>query len=114
MKVAVDFKAIGCRVRDARLEAGLTQQQLGEAAGFSTAYITNIERGKAPSASIAVLVNIAISLEVCLDYLIGMPVRSDGESNKLQSYLMNCTPHQRKFLVDFVDDLYDNIKNNWG
>lgn len=114
MKVAVDFKAIGIRVRDARLEAGLTQQQLGEAAGYSTAYITNIERGKSPTASIAVLFNIAIALEVCLDYLTGMPVKSNDAATKLQSYLTNCTPHQRKFLVDFIDDLYDNIKNNWG
>lgn len=35
----------GSRVREARQEAGLTQEALGERAGLHATYISNLERG---------------------------------------------------------------------
>jgi transcriptional regulator with XRE-family HTH domain len=41
-----DHKAIGARIRQARLEKGLTQVELAVAIGVSRAHLTNAERGK--------------------------------------------------------------------
>lgn len=38
-------KAFGERVREARLELGLTQERLAEATGLHATFISNIERG---------------------------------------------------------------------
>ncbi len=38
-------KLVGANVRDARLAAGLTQEELAERSGFSQQYISGLERG---------------------------------------------------------------------
>lgn len=43
----MDFKtAFGSRLRDLRIQAGLTQEQLAEAVRLSPGTISNIERGR--------------------------------------------------------------------
>ena len=45
MDGAVDYKALGERIRRARRSRGVTQERLGELCGISTAHIGHIERG---------------------------------------------------------------------
>ena len=43
----MDMRAlVGANVREARLEAGMTQEELAERSGFSQQYISGLERGK--------------------------------------------------------------------
>lgn len=56
-------KAFGARVREVRLDQGLTQERLAEAAGMHPTFISNVERGyRVPS--IATLVRLAEGLHV--------------------------------------------------
>ena len=55
--------AFGKRVREVRLEAGMTQEALAEAAGLHPTFVSNVERGYR-LASLATLVQIARGLEV--------------------------------------------------
>ncbi len=41
----LDYKAIGKRVKIARIRADLTQEELSEKAGLSTTHMSNIETG---------------------------------------------------------------------
>ena len=43
--MAVDYSIIGWRLKQARLKAELTQQQLAEKTNLSVAFISRIERG---------------------------------------------------------------------
>ena len=42
----LDFQLIGRRVHDFRMDRGLTQEKLAEAAELSVPYVSHIERGK--------------------------------------------------------------------
>lgn len=43
--MAVDYTIIGSRLKDARLRAHLTQQELAEKTNLSVAFISRVERG---------------------------------------------------------------------
>lgn len=43
--MAVDYSIIGSRLKQARLKAGLTQQEMAEKTNLSVAFISRIERG---------------------------------------------------------------------
>jgi transcriptional regulator with XRE-family HTH domain len=56
-------KAFGQRVRELRLEKGMTQEQLAEAAGLHPTFISNVERGYRV-ATIVTVVKIADGLDL--------------------------------------------------
>jgi FMN phosphatase YigB (HAD superfamily)/DNA-binding Xre family transcriptional regulator len=67
----MDERGLGKRLQDARLAAGLTQQQLCQKANLSFSTLTKIERGAIKSPSIFTIQSIATALNVGLDELIG-------------------------------------------
>jgi transcriptional regulator with XRE-family HTH domain len=63
--VAVEAKIFGKRVRELRLKAGWTQEQLAEAAGITTTYTSDLERGtKVPSLTIVLRISRAFRISV--------------------------------------------------
>jgi transcriptional regulator with XRE-family HTH domain len=66
---AIDYRAIGERVRKARQLRGLTQAQLSEMSGIASSYAGIIERGD-KKASIETLIRVANALNVAMDYLL--------------------------------------------
>jgi DNA-binding XRE family transcriptional regulator len=63
--VAVEAKIFGKRLRQLRLDAGWTQEQLAEAAGITTTYTSDLERGtKVPSLTIALRISRALKISV--------------------------------------------------
>ena len=68
-KRQVFIEAVGARVRDFRVQKGMTLQQLGEATGVSQSMLSMVERGKA-SASIGTLMAVADALGVRMSDLL--------------------------------------------
>ncbi|MGZ5441470.1 MAG: helix-turn-helix domain-containing protein [Thermoanaerobaculia bacterium] len=63
--MAVEAEIFGKRVRELRLKAGWTQEQLAEAAGITTTYISDLERGtKVPSLTIMLRISRAFRVSV--------------------------------------------------
>jgi transcriptional regulator with XRE-family HTH domain len=63
--VAVEAEIFGKRVRQLRLAAGWTQEQLAEAAGITTTYTSDLERGtKVPSLTIVLRISRALRMPV--------------------------------------------------
>jgi len=63
--LAVEAEIFGRRVRQLRLEAGWTQEQLAEAAGITTTYTSDLERGtKVPSLTIVLRISRAFRVSV--------------------------------------------------
>ena len=61
--------AVGERVRSARNRAGMTQEQLAEAAGLHPTFVSNVERGyRVPT--VATLVRLASALGVTAGSLV--------------------------------------------
>lgn len=75
-----DYAALGQRIRKARKQQGLTQEQLAEACDLSTAHIGHIERGTR-ALSIESLITLANVLNVSTDYLL-LDITANSE-NKL-------------------------------
>jgi transcriptional regulator with XRE-family HTH domain len=65
LDVAVEAEIFGKRVRELRLKAGWTQEQLAEAAGITTTYTSDLERGtKVPSLTIVLRISRAFRISV--------------------------------------------------
>jgi transcriptional regulator with XRE-family HTH domain len=64
-KMAVEAEIFGKRLRQLRLEAGWTQEQFAEAAGITTTYTSDLERGtKVPSLTILLRVSRAFRISI--------------------------------------------------
>ena len=46
MRIEVDYKLVGRRIRDARKAMGLTQEQLAEQVDLSNEWVSQLEKGK--------------------------------------------------------------------
>ena len=63
--VAIEAEIFGKRVRRLRLAAGWTQEELAEAAGITTTYTSDLERGtKVPSLTILLRISRALRIPV--------------------------------------------------
>ena len=63
--VSVEAEIFGKRLRQLRLDAGWTQEQLAEAAGITTTYTSDLERGtKVPSLTIVLRISRAFRMSV--------------------------------------------------
>jgi len=60
--------AIGARLRDIRVQRGLTQEELSQNAGLSATHISRMEHGQ--GMSLDSVVALADALDVSLDYVI--------------------------------------------
>ena len=65
----LDYKAIGKRIKIARIKADLTQEKLSEAVGVSPTHLSNIETGTT-RVSLTTIVSIANALKVTADDLL--------------------------------------------
>src|ERR1041385_8518760 len=64
-EVSIEAEIFGKRVRQLRLAAGWTQEQLAEAAGITTTYTSDLERGtKVPSPTIVLQISRAFRISV--------------------------------------------------
>lgn len=69
-RVRLDIDALGNRVKLRRMELRLEQEQVGEAAGMSRAYVSRLENGSVKNPKVTDLASIAAALKVSLDTLI--------------------------------------------
>ena len=72
----IDYAAMGERIRRARENERLTQEQLAEICSISAAHMGHIERGTRPP-SLEAVFRISKSLHVSMDYLLTDSLTSD-------------------------------------
>lgn len=104
----VDYKAMGKRIREKRLEKGWTQENLAEKIEMSTSYIGEIERGTS-IASLAAVVSIARVLGLNLDSLVN---GINGENaNQAFSEILDEVPEKNKDLyVRICEGVAETLK----
>lgn len=97
--MAVDYKIIGQRLKRARKEADLTQQELAEKLNLSIAYVSRVERGNSH-------INLKRLTEVCSVLGISEGEILTGVSNDNSNYLSlefndilsKCSPEKQKLI----------------
>ena len=114
----VNYASIGNRIRIARLEKGLTQAELSEAAGCSNNYMSHIETGQT-KVSLKILLRISHALEYNIDYfLLDTPyvLPQTLVSTDISKKLDKCTSRTLIALNKILDALIDlqekDISNN--
>ncbi len=86
----LDYKAIGTRIKIARIKAHLTQDALAEIVDISTTHLSNIETGTT-RVSLTTIVNLANALHVTADDL-------------LCDSVLKATPQFRRDIAELLDD----------
>jgi transcriptional regulator with XRE-family HTH domain len=74
------FETLGDRIRKARGKRGLSQRALAEKLGITRAAMSQIESGVTRDPSGSRLRDMAVELNVSVDYLVGLTEEADGES----------------------------------
>jgi transcriptional regulator with XRE-family HTH domain len=103
-----DYGVIGKRIRQARENKGLTQEQLAEKLDVSNAYISKIERGRTPI-NLDRLSELCVTLEESPEYILS------GANNGTRDYLRNeimvmlegCSSDKIKLISQVIKPIVD-------
>ncbi len=109
MATELNYIKIGARIRKARTDKHITQEQLGEICQLSTSHIGHIERGtRVPS--LDTLFKIATELNVSLDYLVfDSPAVNENLFVNITSILKTKDKTKVKAFMNAVKILADRI-----
>ena len=96
----LDFQLIGRRVRDFRMDCGLTQEKLAEAAELSVPYVSHIERGK-QKPRISNFIRLASALGITVDTLLlgWQPAEAAAIDPDVKALLEDCSPRERQVIL---------------
>ena len=99
-----DLTALGQKMREARKNKELTQQELSDLSHVSVKQIANIEKGKM-NLSYLILRALAKILHISLDTLINPDVSLEDEGvNQMKMLYSNCPPEMRDTLLHHTQE----------
>lgn len=109
----LDYKAIGKRIKIARIKADLTQERLSEIVGISPTHISNIETGTT-KVSLTSIVSIANGLGVTVDDLLcDSVVHAKAQFEKdIASLLEDCNPYEIRMVRDIAEALIATLRRD--
>lgn len=108
-----DYKAIGQRIRIARIHLSKTQESIADAIDVTPAHMSNIETGKT-KVSLPTLISIANALNVSMDDLLCDNLKEsrvifEGEAKNL---FADCNDYEFRFLVDLLKSAKEALRRN--
>lgn len=105
MEKFVDYTLLGKRMKEARKKAQMTQDQLAEQLGISTAYMSQIETGKA-TVNLNRLAQIAFLLQTDIGYFLSGTTASDHYLiEEFNSILSDRTPEELNLAYRVLKEL---------
>lgn len=99
----IDYNAIGNRIKERRLELGMSQEAVAEKAEMSTVHLGNIENAKT-KLSVEILIKLCYALDVTPDYLLVGSNRSIDENyrKKFSDMLTLCKKEDLGTIMDIL------------
>jgi len=109
----INYKALGKRIKLARIERELTQEQLSEMVNLSPTHMSNIESGTA-NVSLPSLVRIANIFSLSVDDLLSDSIIHPRASleRELQKILDGCTDYEIRIIKDAAQSIADSFHAN--
>ena len=105
----IDYAAMGERIRRARENERLTQEQLAEICSLSAAHMGHIERGTR-TPSLEAVFRISKSLHVSMDYLLTESISTDDALIcNVNDILKNSDKLKPKIIVPIIRAIADKI-----
>ena len=105
----IDFERIGQRVKQARIDKGYTQAELGEVIGCSNNHMSHIETGQS-KVSLSLLLKLAYALDMDLNFfLMDTPyVEKDRMiDSEIANKLSQCSPSTLLSVNKIIDILLE-------
>lgn len=111
--MSLNFKIIGLRVKESRLQKRMVQAVLAERINMSVSYISRIETAK-KQASLEALVRIANVLGVTVDHFLNGNQANDTEEyrTELVQLLEDCTSYEKRIIYEIAFAVKLSIRNN--
>lgn len=109
----LDYKAIGKRIKIARIKADLTQERLAELIELSPSHLSNIETGTT-RVSLNTIITIANVLSVTSDDLLcDNIVMAKAQFEKDIAFLLeDCDEYEIRIIKDMVASLKDTLRRD--
>ncbi len=103
MKLDIDYKAIGLRIKAARARKGLTQGNIAKMTGLSTPHISNIETGNT-KLGLPTIIHLANVLDVSVDELLCDNIQRSEQiyCNELSGLLQDCTVDELHIIAELA------------
>ena len=99
----INFDRISKKIKQIRLQKGLTQEYIANQANVNTSHISNIENGRV-KISLSTLILVCNALEVTLDYILSdeyVHPQNSMEQSILQE-LRKCNLDTQKRILDII------------
>ncbi|WP_455501828.1 helix-turn-helix domain-containing protein [Gemmiger sp.] len=105
MEELINYKEIGNRIRERRVQVGWTQEMLAEQIDVATVYVSRIENGKA-QVNLKRLAELAQVLKTPIEYFISGTVRShDYQIDEIHDLIENFSPQQREHVITILQEM---------
>lgn len=103
MKLDIDYKAIGLRIKAARARKGLTQGNIAGLTGLSTPHISNIETGNT-KLGLPTIIHLANVLDVSVDELLCDNIHRSEQiyCNELSELLNGCSVDELHIIAELA------------
>lgn len=109
----LDYRAIGKRIKIARIKADLTQERLAEAVQVSPSHMSNIETGTT-RVSLTAIVTIANALSVTVDDLLCDSVKKARVQfeQDIAGTLEDCDEYEIRMIADMAQALKETLRKD--
>lgn len=105
------LKDVGSRIREARKEKNLSQNELSELIHISPSHMSDIENGKT-NIGIDVFMRITEALQVSADWLLrtDIPSVAQLQSEELKDILSDCSVSETQALIKMLQNMKSTIR----
>lgn len=109
----LDYKAIGKRIKIARIKADLTQEKLAEMIELSPTHLSNIETGTT-RVSLSTIVSLANALSVSVDDLLcDSVIKSKVQFEKdIKDILQDCDDYEIRIIKDMMESMKATLRRD--
>lgn len=107
----IDYKIIGKRIKQARMNKHKTQEDLAEYLEVSNSYVSRIERGTT-KISLELLVKVCNHLDIEPSYVLTGSVSSSNDylRNDIVNMLKDCSSEKIKLIVEVIKPIIEYKK----
>jgi transcriptional regulator with XRE-family HTH domain len=108
--IAMDYKKLGQRIKEERLNLGLTQEKLAEDIDISISYMGQIERGER-SLTLNTLISLVNRLGITIDYLLQDYTKTSNDNfiNQLKQITNGRDSKQKQMALDVLKVMFSHI-----
>lgn len=106
MQQEIDYEKLGLKIKEIRVNRGITQDKLAEIVGCNTSHISNIENNHT-KVSLNVLLSIANALNTSIDYLLSSQYQNSSFAldNEILRAAKNCDNIKKEKILKIIEIL---------